>query len=140
MRLLIFLINFKRRLREIKFIIFTIPYTLGYILQLLSFKYCTVQFELYLPEAIYFHPIVAVIDTLVNETCSDNNGGCVHSCTDVAGGVECSCYDGYSLQENHKGCAGKTLQLLDILRVIISLYTYYYKKTHSGPGYLFFFT
>ncbi|KAK2165458.1 hypothetical protein NP493_1364g00006, partial [Ridgeia piscesae] len=39
----------------------------------------------------------------VNE-CSEKNGGCVHICSNFAGGFNCSCNDGFQLMNDKKGC------------------------------------
>ena len=41
----------------------------------------------------------------VNE-CTDNNGGCEHSCVNNEGSYSCSCKSGYSLNINGKNCSG----------------------------------
>ena len=44
----------------------------------------------------------------VNE-CTDNNGGCEHSCVNNEGSYSCSCKSGYSLNSNGKNCSGKNM-------------------------------
>jgi len=40
-------------------------------------------------------------------SCSSNNGGCDHKCTDVVSGPVCSCNSGYELQSDKKSCRGQ---------------------------------
>ena len=39
--------------------------------------------------------------------CETNNGGCEHICTDTASSYECSCRDGYVLNNDRHRCSGK---------------------------------
>ena len=39
--------------------------------------------------------------------CSDNNGGCEHTCINSEGSYSCSCNSGYSLDSNDRNCSGK---------------------------------
>ena len=44
----------------------------------------------------------------VNE-CTDNNGGCEHTCINNDGSYSCSCQSGYSLNSNSRNCSGKNM-------------------------------
>ena len=46
--------------------------------------------------------------------CSANNGGCEQLCSNVAGGVRCSCYQGYRLVDNTR-CQGKQAKIVGII-------------------------
>ena len=39
--------------------------------------------------------------------CAGNNGGCGQICTNTIGGFTCSCNDGYDIDTDQLGCAGK---------------------------------
>jgi len=47
-----------------------------------------------------------LIMILTGESCSSNNGGCSHKCTNRRSGVLCSCNSGYELQSDKKSCRG----------------------------------
>ncbi|KAK2180866.1 hypothetical protein NP493_421g00002 [Ridgeia piscesae] len=38
------------------------------------------------------------------DECSEENGGCVHICSNFVGGFNCSCNDGFRLMNDKKGC------------------------------------
>ena len=42
-------------------------------------------------------------DVDINE-CGDNNGGCSHSCVNMAGTYRCECPTGYALLPNKRDC------------------------------------
>lgn len=46
---------------------------------------------------------ITVIITDVNE-CGTNNGGCSHTCVNMAGTHRCECPNGYTLQANKRDC------------------------------------
>ena len=46
--------------------------------------------------------------TDVNE-CLLNNGNCSQNCTDTIGSYTCSCYVGYTLNDDRRTCAGKEI-------------------------------
>ena len=39
--------------------------------------------------------------------CSNDNGGCNHTCTNFVGGFNCSCNDGFQLMNDKKACKRK---------------------------------
>ena len=41
----------------------------------------------------------------INE-CSDDNGGCDHTCTNTIGSYSCGCDDGYELDTDEHTCIG----------------------------------
>ena len=41
----------------------------------------------------------------INE-CSDDNGGCDHTCTNIVGSYSCGCNDGYELDTDEHTCIG----------------------------------
>ena len=40
--------------------------------------------------------------------CVDGTAQCAHNCTDIIGGYNCSCRDGYELEPDGHNCTGKT--------------------------------
>ena len=48
---------------------------------------------------------MSICSTDVDE-CLDNNGGCNHTCTNIVGSYECSCWQGYFLSNDQHTCAG----------------------------------
>ena len=44
----------------------------------------------------------------INE-CENNNGGCDHNCSNLIGSFECSCREGYELDEDKLTCNGEPL-------------------------------
>ena len=42
------------------------------------------------------------------DECATDNGGCGHYCTNTPGSYQCSCRDGYTLEEDYS-CAGTTI-------------------------------
>ena len=40
------------------------------------------------------------------DECATDNGGCEQNCTNSKGSYECSCKDGYELDDDKKGCNG----------------------------------
>ena len=43
--------------------------------------------------------------------CLTHNGGCEHFCSNTEGSFNCSCRDGFILQNNAKGCDGTSTGL-----------------------------
>lgn len=41
------------------------------------------------------------------DECKDKKGGCTHNCTNTEGEYECSCIEGFELEEDGHGCSGK---------------------------------
>ena len=41
------------------------------------------------------------------DECDTNNVSCEHICNNTIGSFECSCPDGYLLDENRRNCSGK---------------------------------
>lgn len=41
------------------------------------------------------------------DECSDNNGGCAHTCSNSDGSFSCGCEAGYSLGSDGLACEGK---------------------------------
>ena len=39
--------------------------------------------------------------------CAVNNGGCSHICTDINGGIQCSCETGFELESDKTSCTGE---------------------------------
>ena len=60
----------------------------------LANKYCITRINL----------LVVLCAADIDE-CSSSNGGCAHNCTNLVGGHECSCRDGYTLGADNKTCA-----------------------------------
>lgn len=50
--------------------------------------------------------IMNLLITDVNE-CDQDNGGCEQNCDNTFGSYKCSCKDGYTLELDGVGCAGK---------------------------------
>ena len=51
---------------------------------------------------------IFVIDYFTDiDECADNNGGCNQTCTNSIGSYQCSCQDGYMLNEDGYNCAGE---------------------------------
>ena len=42
------------------------------------------------------------------DECATNSGGCDHICNNTIGSFECSCEDGYKLQDDGAMCSGRT--------------------------------
>jgi len=55
------------------------------------------------------HTYNSNFDSIFTEihSCSRNNGGCDHKCTDRVSGPVCSCSSGYQLQSDKKSCRGQ---------------------------------
>ena len=53
----------------------------------------------------------------INE-CEDDNGGCSHNCTNTDGSFECSCNDGYELDNNGATCLG-THVIFDVQHMML---------------------
>lgn len=49
---------------------------------------------------------VAIFLSADIDECLQNNGGCDHTCTNTFGSFECSCDQGYDLDENGLTCQG----------------------------------
>ena len=47
--------------------------------------------------------VIAPINVDINE-CGDNNGGCSHTCVNMAGTHRCECPTGYTLLPNQRDC------------------------------------
>lgn len=47
------------------------------------------------------------MDIVDPDQCLTNNGGCAHNCTNTATGFNCSCYEGYYIDDNGFSCHGK---------------------------------
>ena len=60
----------------------------------------------------------------INE-CNSSNGGCEQTCTNVDGSFFCSCWSGYTLDNNSLNCTGETLHhsVLIILVFTLNCYT-----------------
>ena len=54
--------------------------------------------------------------------CGDNNGGCSHTCVNMAGSYRCECPTGYSLLPNKHDCirGGNNFMTIELL---VSLYS-----------------
>ena len=46
---------------------------------------------------------IVITDTDINE-CGDNNGGCSHTCVNMASTYRCECPTGYTLLPNNRDC------------------------------------
>ena len=57
---------------------------------------------------VYCSQVMALFFTDVNE-CLLNNGNCSQNCTDTIGSYTCSCYVGYTLNDDRRTCAGKEI-------------------------------
>ena len=40
------------------------------------------------------------------EECSEGNGGCEHTCTELVGSFQCNCQDGFILADDQRTCFG----------------------------------
>ena len=56
---------------------------------------------------IKIHNYIIYIIADVDE-CSEGISACSQRCQNIAGGYACSCFDGYSLDEDGRACNGKT--------------------------------
>ena len=45
------------------------------------------------------------------DLCARENGGCSHICTNVPGGRECSCREGFALASDGQLCLGKQITI-----------------------------
>ena len=50
--------------------------------------------------------IISICFSLVTDVneCLDNNGGCSHTCANMAGTYRCQCPPGYTLHSNRRDC------------------------------------
>ena len=56
---------------------------------------------------LHIHKIYIFIAMFIKsdiQECAIDNGGCDHTCTNVAGSYSCSCNPGYQLQADGKTC------------------------------------
>ena len=67
---------------------------------------CTCSVSVRLLHIVY-SPINIIMFLDVNE-CATNNGGCEHNCMNTEGTFLCSCFNGYTLDNNAFNCSGKT--------------------------------
>lgn len=56
--------------------------------------------------------IPAFSSLLAASECDVNNGGCEHNCTETVASYTCSCYPGYTLQEDEHTCIGKLIKII----------------------------
>ena len=80
----------------------------------------------YMPEHACVHAIIATTNLLITidiDECynsnhtnvtgiddgDDDDGPCHHNCTNTLGSYQCSCYNGYKLEEDGKTCTGKSM-------------------------------
>ncbi len=54
------------------------------------------------------------------DECVVLNGGCEHNCTNQEGSYECSCRDGFAL-ENTKDCEGESRKCFNLCRMLTFL-------------------
>ena len=62
--------------------------------------------------------LLTVIEMEVINSCQDRNGGCAHLCTYTSAGIICSCFSGYLLDRDGRGCVGKCRQLQLLLKLV----------------------
>ena len=56
---------------------------------------------------MYVVRIVFLVSVCVDiEECSESNGGCQQLCTELEGGFQCSCHDGFVLTYDNRTCSG----------------------------------
>ena len=65
-----------------------------------------------------FTVLLSVIEMEVINSCQDRNGGCAHLCTYTSAGIICSCFSGYLLDRDGRGCVGKCRQLQLLLKLV----------------------
>ena len=56
----------------------------------------------------------------INE-CESNNGGCEQNCENNAGSYNCTCSNGYTLNNNGYNCTGKIMSSLIIYTEVTSI-------------------
>ena len=74
---------------------------IGYRLSSDGFTCEGVYSIIYLASQLYNHYMPTDIDE-----CLDDNGGCNHTCINIVGSYECSCWQGYFLSDDQHTCVG----------------------------------
>ena len=59
----------------------------------------------------------------IDECAVESNGGCDHNCTNTEGSYYCSCFIGYELDEDQKGCSGQYMYALSKLLIAFTKFS-----------------
>ena len=81
---------------------FTCSCYAGYNLE--SGQYCTGKIFM----NNYYAWVILYTHTDINE-CAINNGGCEQNCENDVGDYNCTCFNGYTLDDNGYDCTGKII-------------------------------
>lgn len=60
---------------------------------------------------------VSYVIAVIPELCENKNGGCEHFCNVAGGNVQCSCADGYFLEQDDKSCSSNGEKRVYMIRL-----------------------